>query len=35
VALFVLRRRHRHRDRYEMPAAEITAADTPGRDERP
>jgi Flp pilus assembly protein TadB len=35
VALFVLRRRHRHRDRYEMPTAEITAAGTPGRDERP
>jgi hypothetical protein len=35
VALFVLRRRHRHRDRYEMPTAEINAAGTPSRDERP
>jgi Flp pilus assembly protein TadB len=35
VALFVLRRRHRPRDRGEMPTAEINAAGPPGRDERP
>ena len=35
VALFVLRRRHRHPDRCERPTAEINAAAPPSRDERP